>query len=51
LPLVLLFGSPGEIRNLAFLFVGFSVLVALAINATLRPQDVQKSSLYCQGGR
>jgi hypothetical protein len=43
-PLVLLFGAPGEIRNLAFLYVGFTVLMALAINSTLKPQDSLASS-------
>jgi hypothetical protein len=50
LPLVLLFGSPGEIRNLGFLFVGFSVLMALAINATLKPQETPARSLHWKDG-
>lgn len=49
-PLVLLFGSPGELRNLGFLFVGFSILAALAINATLNSREPQTTGLYPRKG-
>jgi hypothetical protein len=50
LPLMLLFGSAGEIRNLAFMYVGFSVLMALAIDVALKSQDTQAARLYRHEG-
>ena len=40
-PMFLLFGSPGELRNLSLLYVGFVFMLGYALNGTARSRQAR----------